>query len=269
MRFTERSVGSGRVDREGGMIRGVKLLGSNSRNRRRYTNDAMAEAAPKYAGKKVYLDHPDRDRFGDDRKIEHWVGNIVNPRYQGGAIYGDIKLRRKHPKFEEIIEMAEEFPDAVGMSHVAEGNSRNEHGEEIVDHIAEIYSVDLVTEPATTAGFFESVGDEQGFVSTAGRQRGYLSKFIGQMIAFNPDLGDKMAPSLAEWLTVIEDMEKVGHVHETAVNAGMNETDAANTAALAVEDDGLATRYESYNALPLPAPPSTFEDLERFSNRLR
>lgn len=155
-KFIERM--GGKVDRAAGVIRGVKLLGRKSRNKRTYTDGAMREAAPNYNGKKVYLDHPERDRLGDDRRFKDWVGVVESAQFQGGAIYGDIRLRKQSEHFEELLEAAESFDGFFGMSHVAEGDSRFEGGEEVIESIAEVYSVDIVTEPATAAGLFESTG---------------------------------------------------------------------------------------------------------------
>ena len=90
MRITERTATSGQIDKQAGIIRGVKLLGAVSRNGRRYTADAMAEAVGLYAGKKVFLGHPECAKLGEDRKFDDWVGVVQNPRFERGGIFGDI-----------------------------------------------------------------------------------------------------------------------------------------------------------------------------------
>jgi hypothetical protein len=156
-RFSERTASRGRVDREGGAIRGVKLLGTKSANDREYTQAALRNAVKLYDGKKVYLDHPDRERMGTERKFRDWVGVIENPQYRSDGIYADIRLRKQSPLFAEVIEAAESFDGFFGMSHVAAGRSRLENGTEIVEEIGDVFSVDIVTDPATNAGLFESV----------------------------------------------------------------------------------------------------------------
>ncbi|MGD0652819.1 MAG: hypothetical protein ABSA16_00610, partial [Thermoguttaceae bacterium] len=47
-----------RVDREEGVIRGVKILGLESRNRRSYLPEALAQAARLYEDAKVNVNHP-------------------------------------------------------------------------------------------------------------------------------------------------------------------------------------------------------------------
>jgi hypothetical protein len=145
---------SAQVDTESGVLRNVKLLGEKSRNNRKYTQRAMQDAVPKYEGKKIYIDHPP-DSTGD-RSMDRWAGTVQNAHYESDGIYGDVKLRKKSGYFEGILEAAQEFPNDVGFSHVAEGESRMDKDTEIVESIREVFSVDLVTDPATTSGFFES-----------------------------------------------------------------------------------------------------------------
>jgi hypothetical protein len=146
-----------RIDSEAGILYGVKLLGENSRNGRRYTPEAMRNAVPLYEGRKSFVDHPERDKISEDRKFGDWSGVFRNVRYvEGKGIFADQHLRKSGEHFQGILEAAQQFPNAVGYSHVAEGESKVEGNTEIVESIKEVFSVDLVTDPATTAGFFES-----------------------------------------------------------------------------------------------------------------
>ena len=146
------------VDEAGGWLRHAKLLGMESRNNRKYTKESMKEAAPKYNGLKIYIDHPKRSEVseGADRSMKDWAGTIHNAKFESDGVYGDIKLRKKSQHFDGIIEAARDFPKDVGFSHVADGASKYEGETEIVESYKP-YSVDLVADPATTAGFFESV----------------------------------------------------------------------------------------------------------------
>lgn len=143
-----------RIDAEKGILYGVKLLGRESRNNRIYGQAVMESAVPLYKGLKVYVDHPKNSE--PDRSVDRWAGTIQNARQENNAIYGDIKLRKKSPFFEGILEAAQEFPKDVGFSHVADGETRLDGETEIVESIREVFSVDLVTDPATTAGMYES-----------------------------------------------------------------------------------------------------------------
>lgn len=147
---------------EEGVIKGAKLLGLNSRNKRRYESKALQNATALYEGKKVYVNHPDPDA-GHERKFENWAGVIENVRYKkGDGLYGDVVLRQESAYFKGIIEAASnpKFSKSCGFSHVAEGESHYDDDTEIIESIKQVFSVDLVTDPATTAGFFESVQRE-------------------------------------------------------------------------------------------------------------
>lgn len=152
-----------RVDAESGVIYGVKLLGENSKNKRKYTRKAMREAVSLYEGRKSYVNHATRENLSEDRKFQDWTGNFRNVSYrEGKGIFADQHLLKSSPYFASIIEAAQNFPNSVGYSHVAEGESRHDGETEIIESIREVFSVDLVTDPATTAGFFESVDRSEG-----------------------------------------------------------------------------------------------------------
>jgi hypothetical protein len=157
-RFTERAtVPIGRVDKAAGVIHDVRIIGTKSRNRRTYTHDALQVAVGKYEGVHVNANHARSTEMNEDRRIEDWVGVIRNAQYRDGAVYGDLHLRRESKWFAEIVEAASDFPNSFGLSHVADGDSRFDGNEEIVEAIAEVFSVDIVLNPATNRGLFESV----------------------------------------------------------------------------------------------------------------
>ena len=156
-RITERAAASPlRVDRDAGVIRGVKVLGHESANGRRYPSKTLQQAKPKYDGVRVFVDHPRRDGLGEDRSLRDWAGVIRNVRLAAGGLFGDLHLRRESEVFAGIIEAAERFPESFGLSHVVDAQYRVENGTEIIESIDEVFSVDLVSQPATTAGLFES-----------------------------------------------------------------------------------------------------------------
>jgi hypothetical protein len=153
MKFPESTVSNiSRVDRQNGIIRGVKLLGRTSRNNREYTTDAMRGAIGLYEGVKVYLDHQ------QERKWNDWIGVVESVQLRADGLYGNIRLRKNSPHFEGICEAADEFSDDFGMSHVADGDSHFRNGIEVVESITAVESVDVVLDPATCAGLFESHG---------------------------------------------------------------------------------------------------------------
>ena len=155
MRLTEQTtIAPRRVDREAGLIEGVRILGQDSRNGRRYSPRAMAEAARLYEGAPVNVDHPATER--KDRPIAEAFGWMVNVRQEQGAVYGDLHYLKSHPQAELVAEAAERNPNRIGLSHHAEGTVRMDGQRVIVETVERVHSIDLVQTPATNAGLFES-----------------------------------------------------------------------------------------------------------------
>lgn len=147
---------AGKVDRENAVIHGVKLLGPVSSNGRTYSLPARQQAAKLYEGKKVRLDHPPRENPHSERRVLETVGVIKNARQEGDSVFGDLQLFKSHPNTAMILERAEQAPHTFGMSHDASGQTRQVKGETVVESLDVVRSVDLVEEPATNSGLFES-----------------------------------------------------------------------------------------------------------------
>jgi hypothetical protein len=144
------------VDRHAGVIRGVKILGLQSRNGRTYLPEALAEAVPLYEGAKVNVNHPKgcpnaprdyQERIGVIR------GAVVRP---GEGLFGDLHFNPKHALAEQLIWDAEHLPENVGFSHNVEARTSRSGDQVIVEAILRVQGVDLVADPATTRGLFES-----------------------------------------------------------------------------------------------------------------
>lgn len=146
------------VDRDAGVIRGVKILGRESANGRTYSDQAMREAALLYDGRGVNLDH---DRTGKERKVAEGFGRIGNATVRPDGVYGDLEFLKSHPAAEQVCEAAERMPEQLGMSHDAEGTVVRQNGRMVVESITSVNFVDMVRKPATNAGLFESQGGTQ------------------------------------------------------------------------------------------------------------
>jgi hypothetical protein len=151
-----------RVDREAGIIRGVKLLGLASRNGRRYRESALVDAASLYEGAKVNINHPKghplsprdyQDRLGVVRGVEFRAGD---------GLFGDLHFNPKHTLSEQLIWDAEHSPQNVGMSHNVLARTSRSGNNTVVEVITKVRSIDLVADPATTAGLFEQDGGGWG-----------------------------------------------------------------------------------------------------------
>jgi hypothetical protein len=149
----------GRVDRAAGVIRHVKILGRESSNGRTYSQKAMQDAARLYEGVRVLVNHPKRHEPNVERPIADHFGTLQDVKVQGDGVYGDLHYIRSHPLAEQVCEMAERQPEKIGLSHNAEGESIREYGREVVESVTRVRSVDLVLNPATNRGLFESAGN--------------------------------------------------------------------------------------------------------------
>lgn len=148
---------SPKVDREKGLIRGVKILGKQSQNGRTYSNAALEEAAHIYEGIGVNIDHAPPGTSAPNRCFADGFGYLQNIHQQDESVYGDLVYLKTHHLAEQICEAAERMPHHFGLSHHAEGTVTRDGETTLVDHISHVHSVDIVRNPATSNGLFESI----------------------------------------------------------------------------------------------------------------
>jgi hypothetical protein len=144
-----------RVDRAAGVLRGVKLIGLESLNGRRYRPEALAAAIGLYEGAKVNVNHPRqeplaardyRDRLGVVRQVEFRPGE---------GLFANLHFNPKHALAEQLAWDAEHSPRNVGFSHNVLARLTREGDATVVEAITHVQSVDLVADPAATQGLFE------------------------------------------------------------------------------------------------------------------
>ena len=145
------------INREAGVIFGVKIIGCDSRNGRHYPNETLRQAIPLYENAKVNLDHPD----GDPRKSRSYhsrFGMIRNVHLrENEGLFADFWFNPRHSIAEQLLWDAEHSPENVGFSHNVEAVVKRQHTTTLIERIVSVRSVDLVADPATTQGLFESV----------------------------------------------------------------------------------------------------------------
>lgn len=160
------AIAEDRIDREKGIIRGVKLLGVRSKNRRDYETPGVRESGKKLlSGAAIYIDHPPtattprsyRDKFGV-------VGSVIE-HIPGKGHFGDIHFNPKNPVAEQFIWDVLHAPKSFGMSinssvKYADNGRRNKAGDQVVESIEMLRSLDVVTRPGTTDGIFEHEEEE-------------------------------------------------------------------------------------------------------------
>jgi hypothetical protein len=142
------------VDKEKGVISGVKILGMKSKNGRTYTPECLQNAANLYEGAKVNVDHPVAP--GRPRSYQDRIGSLSNIQLQASGLYGDLHFNPKHALAEQLVWDATHTPENVGFSHDVEATTSRKGGAMFVEAVTKVYSVDLVADPATTRGLFES-----------------------------------------------------------------------------------------------------------------
>jgi hypothetical protein len=149
-----------RVDAQAGVLRGVKLIGLESQNGRRYRPEALAAAVSLYEGAKVNVNHPQhgplaprdyRDRLGVVRQVEFRPGE---------GLFANLHFNPKHALAEQLAWDAENNPRNVGFSHNVLARLGREADQTIVEAITHVQSVDLVADPAATQGLFEEASAE-------------------------------------------------------------------------------------------------------------
>lgn len=154
--FTDSRGVSLRVDRTLGVVRGIKILGLRSRNGREYSSDALTRAVGLYEGAKVNVNHPKGHPLAP-RDYQERIGVVRNVQHRTGeGLFGDFHFNPKHPLAEQLAWDAEHAPENVGFSHNVQARLNRQGESTSVEEIVRVHSVDLVADPATTRGLFES-----------------------------------------------------------------------------------------------------------------
>ncbi len=159
------------IDREQGIIFGVKVLGRYSRNNHglveaengsEYSPACMRSAIAMYEGAKVKLNHPrDRTKPGAERDVDDNYGVLRNVRIESEAdgVRADLHYLKTHRKTPEILEDVERQLGLWGLSHnAAAARERFDRGAKrlVIEELATVRSVDLVDKPATNRNLWES-----------------------------------------------------------------------------------------------------------------
>lgn len=185
---------SAKVDSGAGVIRGVKLIGFESKNGRYYGPDVLKAAVRQYEGVKVNVDHPTEP--GKPRSVKDRIGVIKNARFEEGkGVYGDFHFNPKHQLAEQIAWDAENNPEAVGFSHNATlkfaGTTR---GKRNVESIVGVRHLDLVADPATTNGIFEHEEDTEGLLSDKAKVDQIIGAACDMLSEVRYGSGGKLSP---------------------------------------------------------------------------
>lgn len=198
------SLGRSRLDRNAGVVRGVKILGSNSAHGYEYSAGAMEGAVHLYEGKQVNLNHPNRKNLGASRRYEDRFGRLKNVRYvEGKGLYGDLHYNKGHRIVKQFEYDVDHEPRNLGLSHNASGSAVRRGDRVLVESIDKVRSVDLVADPATNVGLFESRGAKMGLKvrrkksSRTKQARLHLRKFLEAVGTDEETAASAMSPKEA------------------------------------------------------------------------
>ncbi len=157
--------GAGHLNRETNTIEGTTLITSASSNgvnrKRKYSENALKQIAAMAEGIPAYANHVSPELAFKPRDVKDLIGRHVNVRYDAGtgSVKSDLQLLEHHAPW--VFSLAERLGDQVGNSLVSKGLVRMEGDTEVVDEIVALRSGDLVSDPASTRGLFESqVGED-------------------------------------------------------------------------------------------------------------
>ena len=133
--------------------------------------EALAQAAPLYEDAKVNVNHP-KGNPGGPRDYQDRIGTIRDvARAAGEGLFADFHFNPKHALAEQLMWDAEHAPENVGFSHNVEARTARRGERVVVEAITRVQSVDLVADPATTRGLFESAAVAAAAAALPSRRR--------------------------------------------------------------------------------------------------
>lgn len=252
-----RSATNLKVDREKGIIYGVKITGFDSSHG--YSYDPTGIDPTLYEGVDVNINHTRGDASAEDR-----FGQITNPRPQKDGIYGDLAYLKSHPMAERICEAAERMPGAYGLSQIVlKGDYDLDRARGVVTKVRRVHSVDLVANPATTNGLSEGARTMATItfkdLVESQRKRFSASRWSWfEQLAEADMAGPLDSPMDAPAADVTPD-QALASGFEAAIMAVVQD-DTMDAAAKAKKIAALLKTHEKLTAEPDPGPAVTEED---------
>ena len=159
-----------RVDRELGVIFGVKILGKESPNRHGkagvkgtdYTHGAHVSLVPLLEGLRVNKNHTERSNPNRDRTVGERIGWLEKPRVENGETFADFYVLKSDPDAAKIFESAERNPRCFAMSINADGKYEVKNNRLVIELFERAYSVDVVADGGSTISLAESDRSKKG-----------------------------------------------------------------------------------------------------------
>jgi hypothetical protein len=138
-----------RIDRDAGLLIGVRVMGIKSAHGYEYSLDAQRAACPRYEQMPVGLDH---DYNGGPMTVEAAWGTLCNPRVDERGTVADLRYLKTHLRTEQVLEDAERDVGLFSLSAVTTRVVEQPKG--TVKSFSPL-RVDLVVRGATTKRLFE------------------------------------------------------------------------------------------------------------------
>jgi len=187
----------------------------------------VAQANTYEGGMKVKLDHTD--------SAGAIVGYLRGFRIEGDAVRADLTLLKSSPHRDYVLEIASTIPDTFGLS-ISFSGADEKIGDHVFARCTEIYSADIVSEPAANPSGLFQAGDTQ---PTSPPQ-------------MTPEeIQAAIAAALAPLAEKIAALEAANAVDTAAHATNMSEADKAKVQ-LAAKEAALSVLREFSANLPAP-----------------
>lgn len=189
------------------IIRNVSLLGAESANGYTYTEDALRDAARLLDGAVQYTNHSFNDA---PRDVNESFSEVRNVKFDQGAqkVFGDMYLVNTPWIREELFPRIERFSHKFGNSIVCWGEFEERDGKEYVTKITAVESCDLVSDPATNKGLFESIKNK---TSPGGEQD---MKFTAKDVRENKEVFEELKQEILKEVKEGQSMEALRKENE-------------------------------------------------------
>lgn len=147
-----------KINKETGVISGVRVLNPVSRNKRDYQPAAIKNVMELAEGARVFDQHSDKNT--SSRRVGDMVGVLRNPKIIENGVSADLQVSAKA---NWLLEDAERMPESIMLSINARGRAHRAPGSDrlIVESVEKLGSVDLVPIGGTTTSLFESYQEEE------------------------------------------------------------------------------------------------------------
>lgn len=244
-------------DGEAGKVFEVTLIRPGwSANGRYYPREVLAAAAPLYERARVFADHPTATEL--QQRPERSVRDLV-AWVEGVQVAPDGSLRAELHLLESarpwLAPILRERPDLVGLSHHALGKTRIGQAEgrsgRVVEAIARVVSVDIVTEPAAGGSIDRLIASDRPDTDEGGEIVNWDELTLEALRQHRPDLVQALEAA-AKQAVKTETDQALAPLRE-AVQAATKENAALRESLARMEARAIIAERVSASNLPAPA----------------